>query len=178
MKKNRKKIIAIITLILIILLAIFIWNNISIENNVDEYQDYIPEEEISEEQMRQTKVILYFLNSETGEIESEIKIVDVNLLINEPYKQIMNWLINGPQSSNLKKLIPEGTAIHDIKVEKSCAIINLSNEFLNYGTEENKLKIINSIVNTLTNFKEINSVKFLINGEENEKFSEIYLKNK
>ena len=177
MKKNRKKIIAIITLILIVLLALFIWNNISIENNVDEYQDYTPEEEISEEQMRQTKVILFFANSETGEIESEVKIVDINLLINEPYKQIMTWLINGPQSSNLKKLIPEGTAMHDIKVEKSCAIINLSNEFLNYETEENKLKIINSIVNTLTNLKEINSVKFLINGEENEKFSEIYLKN-
>ena len=177
MKKNRKKIIAIITLILIILLALFIYNNISIENNVDEYQDYTPEEEISEEQMRQTKVILFFENSETGEIESEVKIVDINLLINEPYKQIMNWLINGPQSSNLKRLIPEGTAIHDIKVDKSCAIINLSNEFLNYGTEENKLKIINSIVNTLTNLKEINFVKFLINGEENEKFSEIYLKN-
>ena len=177
MKKNRKKIIAIITLILIILLAIFIWNNISIENDVDEYQDYTPEEEISEEQMRQTKVILFFANSETGEIESEVKIVDVNLLINEPYKQIMNWLINGPQSSNLKRLIPDGTAMHDIKVEKSRAIINLSNEFLNYDTEENKLKIINSIVNTLTNLKEINSVKFLINGEENEKFSEIYLNN-
>lgn len=178
MRKNRRKIITIITSILLILLIIFIWNNITVENNVDEYQDYVPEEEISEEQMRQTKVILYFLNSETGEIESEIKIVDVNLLINEPYKQMINWLIKGPQSSNLKKLIPEGTAIHDIKVEKSCAIINLSNEFLNYETEENKLKIINSIVNTLTNFKEINSVKFLINGEENEKFSEIYLKNK
>lgn len=177
MKKNRKKIIAIITLILIIILAIFIYNNISIENNVNEYQDYTPQEEISEEQMRQTKVILFFANSETGELESEIKIVDANLLINEPYKEIMNWLIKGPQSSNLKKLIPEGTAMHDIKVEKSCAIINLSNEFLNYETEENKLKIINSIVNTLTNLKEIDSVRFLINGEENEKLSEVYLRN-
>ena len=67
--------------------------------------------------------------------------------------------------------------MHEIKVEKQCAIINFSNEFLNYDTEENKLKIINSIVNTLTNLKEINSVKFLINGAENEKLSEIYLKN-
>ena len=89
----------------------------------------------------------------------------------------MNWLIKGPQSSNLKKLIPDGTAMHDIKVEKSCATINLSSEFLNYETEENKLKIINSIVNSLTNLKEINSVKFLINGEENENLSEVYLKN-
>lgn len=177
MKKNRKKIIAIITLILLILIGFFIYNNISIEKQEDEYQDYTPQEEISEEQMRQTKVILYFANSETGELESEIKIVDANLLIKEPYKEIMNWLIKGPQSSNLKKLIPEGTALHDIRVEKSCAIINLSSEFLNYETEENKLKIINSIVNTLTNLKEIDSVKFLINGEENEKLSEVYLKN-
>ena len=177
MKKNKKKIIAIIVLILIIIRGIFIFNNISIEKENEEYQDYTPQEEISEEQMRQTKVILFFANSETGELESEIKIVDANLLINEPYKEIMNWLIKGPQSSNLKKLIPEGTAMHDIKVEKSCAIINLSSEFLNYETEENKLKIINSIVNSLTNLKEINSVKFLINGEENEKLSEIYLRN-
>ena len=177
MKKNRKKIIAIITFIILILIAIFIYNNISIEKNTEEYQDYTPQEEISEEQMRQTKVVLFFANNETGELEAETKIVDANLLINEPYKEIMKMLIKGPQSSNLRKLIPEGTAMHDIKVEKSCAIINLSNEFLNYETEENKLKIINSIVNTLTNLKEINSVKFLINGEENENLSEIYLKN-
>ena len=177
MKKNRKKIIAIITLIILIVIAIFIYNNISIEKTTDEYQDYTPQEEISDEQMRQTKVILFFANSETGELESETKIVDANILIKEPYKEIMNWLIKGPQSSNLKKLIPEGTAMHDIKVEKSCAIINLSSEFLNYENDENKLKIINSIVNTLTNLKEINSVKFLINGEENENLSEKYLKN-
>ena len=176
MKKNRKKIIAIITIILIILIAIFIYNNISIENT-EEYQDYTPQEEISEEQMRQTKLILFFANIETGELESEIKIIDANLLIKEPYKEIMNMLIKGPQSSNLKKLIPDGTALHDIKVEKGCAIINVSNEFLNYETEENKLKIINSIVNSLTNLKEINSIKFLINGEENENLKEIYLKN-
>ena len=177
MKKNKKVIIAIITLILIVLGGIFIFNNISIENNVDEYQDYTPQQEISEEQMRQTKVILYFANIESGDLETETKIVDVNVLINEPYKEIMNWLIKGPQSSNLKKLIPEGTAMHDIKIEKDCAIINLSNEFLNYETEENKFKIINSIVNTLTNLKEINSVRFLINGEENSNLSETYLKN-
>ena len=177
MKKNRKKIIAIITLIIIIIAGIFIYNNISIENTTDEYQDYTPQEEISDEQMRQTKVILFFANSETGELESETKIVDANILIKEPYKEIMNWLIKGPQSSNLKKLIPEGTAMHDIKIEKSCVIINLSNEFLNYESEENKLKIINSIVNTLTNLKEINSVKFLINGEVNENLAEIYLRN-
>lgn len=178
---KKKRIIAIITLILIILLAFFIYNNISIENTnnaKDEYQDYTPQEEISEEQMRQTKVMLYFENIETGELESEIRIIDANKLIKEPYKELMNMLIEGPQSSNLKKLIPDGTVLHDIVIKNSCAEINLSNEFLNYENEEIKSKIINSIVNTLTNLKEINSIKFLINGEINEQIKEIYLKNK
>ena len=66
---------------------------------------------------------------------------------------------------------------YNITKNNSCAEINVSNEFLNYGDEKNKLKIINSIVNTLTNLKEINSIKFLINGELNNNLSEVYLKN-
>ena len=174
---KNKRIIAVIVLILIIVLGFIIYKNVSIKNQEDEYQDYIPEEEISDEQMRQTKIILYFANNETGELETEIKVVDANTLIKNPEKQIMELLIKGPQSSDLKKLIPDGTILHDIKIENSCAIINVSNEFLNYQNEEEKLKIINSIVNTLTNLKEIESVKFLINGEENEQLNETYVKN-
>lgn len=174
---KNKRIIAVIVLILIIVLGFIIYKNVSIKNQEDEYQDYIPEEEISDEQMRQTKIILYFANNETGELETEIKVVDANTLIKNPEKQIMELLIKGPQSSNLKKLIPDGTILHDIKIENSCAIINVSNDFLNYQNEEEKLKIINSIVNTLTNLKEIESVKFLINGEENEQLNETYVKN-
>lgn len=175
---ERKKIIAIITIILVIILAFLVYKNVTIEKNIqDEYQDYTPQEEILEEQTRQTKVTLYFENIDTGELETEIKILDANTLINNPEKELVNLLIKGPQSSNLKKLIPDGTVLHDVKIDKSCAIVNVSNEFLNYENEENKLKIINSIVNTLTNLKEINSVKFLINGEENEKLSDIYVKN-
>ena len=174
---KRRKLIAIITFLLILMLAFFVYKNISIEKKKDEYQDYTPQEEISEEQSRQTKVTLYFENIDTGELETEIKVMDANILINYPEEELINLLIKGPQSSNLKKLIPDGTVLHDIKIEKSCAIINVSNEFLNYENEENKLKIINSIVNTLTNLKEIKSIKFLVNGEQNEKLPDVYVKN-
>ena len=175
---KKKRLIAIIVFIIIIIMGFLIYKNVSIENKEDEYQDYVPEEEISEEQMRQTKVVLYFANNETGELETEIKVVDANTLIKNPEKQIMELLIKGPQSSSLKKLIPDGTVLNDIKIEESCAIINVSKEFLNYQNDEEKYNIINSIVNSLTNLKEIDSVKFLINGEENENLSETYIKNK
>ena len=144
---KKKRLIAIIVFIIIIIMGFVIYKNVSIENKEDEYQDYVPEEEISEEQMRQTKVVLYFANNETGELETEIKVVDANTLIKNPEKQIMELLIKGPQSSSLKKLIPDGTVLNDIKIEESCAIINVSKEFLNYQNDEEKYNIINSIVN-------------------------------
>lgn len=176
--KKKKRIITIIIFIAIIIGVFFIFKNIEIKKVEDEYQDYIPQEEITEEQEMQTKIILYFENIETGESEAETQIIDVKKLLNEPYKEMVNLLIKGPQSSNLKKLIPDGTILNEIKIENGCAIINFSNEFLNFENDEKKFKIINSIVNTLTNLKEINSVSFLINGEKNEKISEIYLKSK
>ena len=91
---------------------------------------------------------------------------------------LINYLIKGPQNNNLQKLIPDGTRLNEIKIEKNCAIINFSNEILNYKDENEKLKIINSIVNTLTNLKEINSIKILVNGSENENFSDEYLRTK
>ena len=176
--KKKKRIITIIVFIAIIIGVFFIFKNIEIKKVEDEYQDYIPQEEISEEQETQTKIILYFENTETGALQAETQIIDVKKLLNEPYKEMVNLLIKGPQSSNLKKLIPDGTILNEIKIENGCAIINFSNQFLNFENDEKKFKIINSIVNTLTNLKEINSVSFLINGEKNEKLSEIYLKNK
>lgn len=174
---KRKNIITLIVIILIILLAFFIWRNISIEKETDEYQEYTPQEEISEEQNRQTKVVLYFANIDTGELETETKIVDANSLINNPEKELFNLLIKGPQSDNLKKLIPDGTVIYDTEIERSTVIINVSNEFLNFENDENKLKVINSIVNTLTNLKEIDSVRFKINGEFNNNLMDVYVKS-
>lgn len=176
--KNKKRIITLIVVIAIIVGVFFIFKNIEIKKVEDEYQDYTPEQEISEEQVAQTKITLYFENIETGKLDTETQIIDANLLIEKPYNELINLLIKGPQSSKLKKLIPDGTILNDVNVDNGCAIINFSNEFLNYENEEQKLKIINSIVNTLTNLKEINSISILINGEKNENLSEIYLKNK
>ena len=176
--KSKRLLGAIITLVLVGIGIYFLFRNIEIKNVEDQYQDYTPQEEISDEQNRQTKVLLYFENIENENLEAEIKIIDANLLIENPAQKLIEFLMKGPQNTKLKKLIPDGTILNEVKIEYGCAIINFSNEFLNYENEEKKLKIINSIVNTLTNLKEINSVSFLINGEKNEKISEIYLKNK
>ena len=156
---NKKRMLgAIITIAFVGIGIYFLFKNIELKKVEDEYQDYIPQEEISDENNQQTKIILYFKN-ENDELENEIRVINANILLKEPEKQLINYLIKGPQNNNF-------------------AIINFSNEILNYKDENEKLKIINSIVNTLTNLKEINSIKILVNGSENENFSDEYLRTK
>ena len=66
--KSKRMLGAIITIILIIIGIYFLFKNIEIKKIENEYQDYIPQEEISDEQSRQTKILLYFENSETGKV--------------------------------------------------------------------------------------------------------------
>ena len=91
--KSKRMLGAIITIILIIIGIYFLFKNIEIKKIENEYQDYIPQEEISDEQSRQTKILLYFENSETGKVEAETQIIDANLLIENPYKKLIEFLI-------------------------------------------------------------------------------------
>jgi spore germination protein GerM len=158
--------------------GIIIFKNKKNENNeVSEYQNYIPEEEISDEQSRQTIVTLYFLNNETGEISTETRLIDAVRLLENPYEELVSMLIEGPKNEKLVNIIDEDTKINSITKEDDCVVINFSEEFLNLLNDEiNKNNIINCIVNTLTELNEIDSIKILINGEENKNFNEIYMR--
>lgn len=142
-----------------------------------EIEEYIPQEEITEDQMRKTMVSLYFYNNETGELETEARLVDAVELIENPYTKLAQMLIDGPKSEKLKSLMPEDLEIINTEFTNGCVTIDMSTEFLNY-TEDTDLKnkMIYSIVNTLTELTEVDSVKFLINGESNEEFNEEYVR--
>lgn len=180
MKKN-KIIIIIILIIIIISIIFFTLNNFSkkSKNKNEDYQNYIPEEEISEKQARQTIITLYFINSETGEVVPEARLIDAVTLINNPYEELLNLLIQGPKNEKLNKIIPDGTKINSVTKEGECLIIDFSEEFLNsLQSDESKNNTINTIVNTLTELNEINCVKFLINGNQNENLNESYVRIK
>lgn len=162
-------VIGIILVVVVIMGVYFYQKNKEEKNKITEY---IPQEEISEEQMRQTIISLYFKN-ENGLIP-EARLMDVKELINNPYEKIINMLIEGPKNENLQKTIPEGTKINKIEKQGENLIIDFSEEFIlnhNGGEEEEKITI-QSIVNTVTELTEINGVKILIKGEENKEFKD------
>jgi len=175
---KNKKIIIIFTIVFIIVLvggyfAIKYVKDKEIQTTVDEY---VPEEEITDEQLRQTIVSLYFPSKENKELIPEARLVDIKEIINNPCDKLVNLLIEGPKSDKAEKIIPENTKLLKTYMEADCAVLDLSLEFLNYNKEDSSVKdtLIKSIVNTLTELTEVNKVKILIEGNTNQEFSEIY----
>lgn len=174
--KNKRKfiIIIIIAFVLIDILLYFIFKNNSDLETSDNLLEYTPEEEISDEQMRETLVTLYFIDLETSELKSETQLINATLLIENPYKQLVELLIEGPKSSTLKSVLPENTRLLNSFIEENCVTLDFSEELCSFENEDQKYNIINSILNTLTQLNEVKSIKILINGQENEIFNDQY----
>jgi len=166
--------VIIVGIAILLLIAIIIFVCFFIKNNEkqEEIIEYTPEQEISDEQMRQTMISLYFKNE--NEIVPEARLIDVKELINNPYEKIIDLLIEGPKNNNLKKTIPEGTKVNKIEKIGEVLIIDFSEEFiLNHeGGEEQEKLTIKSIVKTVTELTEINAIRIKINGEENKEFKD------
>ena len=176
MKKGKKIIIFVLLLAILLggyFVAGYLWGGE--EKETEQYKEYTPQEEISESQYRETIVNLYFLNKESKEIMGEAIAIDARTLATNPYKKLIELLLEGPKNERLERIIPEGTTVYDASIEAGCVVINLSQEVLNFGEDKTmQNNIINSIYQTLTELTEVNSIRFLVEGAENNNFAEEY----
>ena len=162
----------LIIVFILIFIGYFIYKNIKKENKNSEFE-YVPQEEISEEQLRQTVITLYFLDSNEYKLAPEARTIDSKQLVSNPYEVLINLLISGPKNEKLLKLIPDGTILIKAELKEDTLFLD-SSEFVkeqNLGKEQEEL-IIKSIVNTVTELKEVNKVMFLIDGEKDKGFSD------
>lgn len=177
--KNKKIILLfLILLIIIFIIGFFAINYVKTKKQNQIVNEYIPQEEISEEQLRETIVSLYFPDKETNMLKPEARLVNVKDLLKSPYNVLIELLINGPKNDKLKSIIPENTKVINSLLEGECLTIDFSEHLLNYSKEDLKIKenLINSIVNTVTELNEVNKVKFLINGQVNDEFKDEYVR--
>ena len=173
--KNKKIIFVILAIIVAIIIIIsLIVNNKNSGNSNNQFSEYTPEEEISDEQMRETTVTLYFLQQGTEALKSEGRLISATKLLENPYQEIVNLLIEGPQNTDLTNVFPENTRLLDSKIENHCVTLNFSEEIANFKDDVQKYNIINSILNSLTELNEVNSIKILVNNQTNENFEEEY----
>lgn len=175
--KNKKILFILICVLIIIIISLFfIIKKFNSQETTEEnptLTEYTPEEEISSEQLRETIVTLYFVDADNN-LKSEGKLIDSVKLLKNPYKELISLLISGPTSDTLRNVFPEGTNILDATIINNCVTLNFSEQILNYTDDNQKYNIINSILNTLTELNEVNSIKILVNNAPAEKFNEEY----
>lgn len=176
--KNKKIIIMFsIIFIIILVIGVFLLKYVNDKKKEISVEEYTPQQEITDEQYRQTIVSLYFVNKENGNLEPEARLIDIKDILNNPYEKLLALLLEGPKSDKLQSIIPEGTKINKTYTEKECLTIDVSKEFLNYDSGK-KDNLLNSIINTMTELTEINSVKFIVDGNECEDFLDVYFRKK
>lgn len=171
MNKKLMIIIVVILILCIIGVGAFLIFTKSQKTVANEIQ---PEEEISDEQMRNTIVTLYYQNKETKELMPEGRMVDSKTLLTDPYSTLIGLLTETPKNEKLQSAIPQGTRVLKTELKGDMVYVDLSKEFIDNhsGGQEAENTTIYAIVNTLTELNEVSSVKILINGKENQSFKD------
>lgn len=128
-------------------------------------------------EMEQTRkeVLLYFSTKDAMYLKGEPRIIDSDNIFVNTIKE----LIAGPNSSSLSPTIPQGVELISITINNGVARLNFNRSLIenHWGGSSGESLTVYSIVNTMTQFPEIKSVQFLIEGEEVETLAgHIYLK--
>lgn len=170
---NRKVFLTIIAILVIgiVGVTIYLLTNKGTDVSQNEIQ---PQEEVGSDTMRQTIVTLYYQNKETKELMPEGRMVDSKTLLTDPYATLMGLLLEGPKNEKLQTVIPKGTRVVKAELKGDTVYLDLSKEFIDNhkGGQEAENMTIYAIVNTLTQLNEVNSVKILINGREDQAFKD------
>ena len=164
-KKSSIRRICVATLALFILLIIYFFPNNNV--TIKEHLSYIKNDEMP-----------IFLVDDKDYV-ARTSIVKSSKNINDQIKEIIETLTINSQKSNyirdgFKPIIPKNTKILDLKLENEILIINFSKEFLNVS-KENEDKMIEALIYSLTEIKEIKKIKILV---ENNNFTTLPNSNK
>ncbi|MBU4292789.1 MAG: GerMN domain-containing protein [Actinobacteria bacterium] len=83
------------------------------------------------------------------------------------YVDAISEMMKEPIDGSLVKLIPESTKINSVTVKDGMAKVDLSKNFEDdrFVSDTMDILLIYTIVNTLTEFPDVNSVEFYIDGE-------------
>ena len=178
MTNNKIRLSVIILVILILAVGGIAIKTLTQNKGEGIENEYTPQEEISDEQTRETIATLYFIDKESNTVKPEARLVNVKDIIISPYTNLVQLLIDGPKNDKLEKLIPDDTKILNASIDGEVLTLDFSNQLLNYDKKKQNVKenMIKSIVNTVTELNEVNKVKILIEGIANTEFSDEYVR--
>lgn len=125
----------------------------------------ILEDKPDTQKQTQTEITVYFPDANAEKLIAVKRQIPAN---DNKYVNAINELITGPANdSEGFTIMPKGTKVLSVNVNNNIAIVDFSKEFQNNftGGSTGEIMLVGSIVDTLTDFKEIKSVRFTLEGQ-------------
>jgi len=151
-----KKTVIIILVVVFLLIGGILFFNTNVE------VEYVPETEIEEVDLRKTMVTLYFKGKENNELQKETRLIDSKDLLLDPYTELLNMLIAGPESDFLEKTIPDDAQLMGVELVGDVLQIHFAQEF----NSEDKDMCISAISSTMKELNEVREVEVLFENVE------------
>ena len=125
----------------------------------------ILEDKPDTQKQTQTEITVYFPDANAEKLIAVKRQIPTN---DNKYVDAINELITGPSNdSEGFAIMPKGTKVLSVNVNNNIATVDFSKEFQNNftGGSTGEIMLVGSIVDTLTDFKEIKSVRFTLEGQ-------------
>lgn len=125
----------------------------------------ILEDKPDTQKQTQIEITVYFPDANAEKLIAVKRQIPAN---DNKYVNAINELITGPANdSEGFTIMPKGTKVLSVNVNNNIATVDFSKEFQNNftGGSTGEIMLVGSIVDTLTDFKEIKSVRFTLEGQ-------------
>jgi spore germination protein GerM len=122
------------------------------------------DEDVKESQITEVIKVFYGDSQNAKMIAEDREITYEN--DEDKYKMALEELIKGPKDKTLISNINKETKVVAVSKQGTDLVVDLSKEFNVFGGSIAEIIGVGSVVNTMTEFKDIERVKILIEGEE------------
>lgn len=121
---------------------------------------------------QKASLTLYFADAEDQKLRAEK--VDVRYNTNTSMqKLIVDQLLKGPRTDDCRDTLPPDTVLLGVSLKDGICYVNFDDGFLAQGYTVEPELVIYSIVNSLTECKEVQMVQISVNGESDVKFQNL-----
>ena len=119
---------------------------------------------------RTMQLVVYHATKDAMYLVPETHKVPVN---SRPARTAMELLQGGPQNPELVGVMPAGTKIRNLTIKEHIAYVDFNDNLIkrNGGGSASEILLVGAIVNTLTQFPDIQQVQILVNGKKIETIS-------
>jgi germination protein M len=111
------------------------------------------------------RIVVYFATGDALHLAPEVRTVAKN---DHPVKTSIELLLAGTSKPGLVSVIPKGTQLRALNVKDHVAYVDFNDKIVknNPGGSATETLLVASIVNTLTEFPEIEKVQILVEGKQ------------